>query len=227
MRRVLCSLFLVVVISGIYSCNSEGDKKTGEPSTTETPVSDTAIPVAPPETTTTPAANPAPTEEIPVDDARYDTRTNNIATSEIVRNALTKNIFKNDLSTIEASQRKFIMYEIDLNGDTNKEIFVGFKGSYFCGTGGCSAYLLKSDGSIITNFTVTEYPIIIGPMATKGWLDLTIISGGAEPTLHQIKWDGTNYPGNPSVQPKITVKPPNDMPRALDWRKTPYPLFSF
>ena len=224
MKKAMYCLCILGIISFTYSCNSTQEKKAEEVTPVETPVTDSGSSIPPPGVTETPAVKESTPAETPVDESKYDLRSVNKQTAAVVKKALVETLLKNDLAVIDAAQRKFIMYEMDLNGDARKEIFVGFNGSYFCGSGGCNAYLLNDDGSLITTFTVTAYPIVVGPTATKGWLDLTINSGGAK---HLIKWDGTKYPGNPSIEPKTTVTPASDMPHALDWEKNPYPWFSF
>lgn len=64
-----------------------------------------------------------------------------------------------DLRAIKKDQRKFQVVQIDLNQDGEKEIFINFVSSYFCGSGGCTLLLLNKQLEPITEFTVTQTPI--------------------------------------------------------------------
>jgi hypothetical protein len=149
------------------------------------------------------------------------------ATAELVRHTLVNDVFKKDLPLINKAERTFIFEEIDLNGDGKKEIFVGFRGSYYCGSGGCTALLLSHKGKLITRFTVTEYPIVVRPATTKGWRDLLIGSSGAKPAMHIVKWNGKIYPGNPSLQPEFMTIPSERSVRVLNYRNHPPPWSRF
>jgi hypothetical protein len=120
--------------------------------------------------------------------------------------------------------RRFIFFETDLNDDGKNEIFVGFRGTEFCGSGGCTALLLSPDGKLITRFTVADYPFIVYSDKTLGWKNLVVRSGGSDRIL---KWNGTKYPSNPSMQPKYNGLPSDKAPRALWYSQFPYPWFKF
>lgn len=143
----------------------------------------------------------------------------------LVRNRL-KLITADDLKIgiVDTLSRKFIFFEYDLNGDNSKEIFVGLTGPYFCGSGGCTQFILDSKGDVITKFTVSDYPIVISRDLTNGWNDLYILSGGV---YHTAKFDGKSYPSNPSKLPKTGIIPGDGLPRALDFANDNYPWFKF
>ncbi|MDR6920074.1 MULTISPECIES: hypothetical protein [Chryseobacterium] len=117
----------------------------------------------------------------------------------LIGNVLREQLLKNDLNILTENDRKFRYTEADLNGDGDKEIFVGMAGSYFCGTGGCTVYLLNSKGKKINGFTVVGGPIAISSNKTNGWADLIIPSKSKN---YLIKYTGKIYPGNPSIQPE-------------------------
>ncbi|MFA9395577.1 MAG: hypothetical protein ACERJ1_12825 [Halodesulfovibrio sp.] len=89
----------------------------------------------------------------------------------------------------------------DLNNDGVAELFVLIQDQYFCGSGGCTAYLFSADGKKLSRFTVSEPPVFVSEKQTKGWKDLIITSRGVQ---HVMQHDGKKYPLNPSVQPKIS-----------------------
>ena len=74
-----------------------------------------------------------------------------------------------DLRAIPKDDRKFQLSQIDLNNDGEKEVFVNFINSYFCGTGGCSILLLNNKIEPITKFTVTNTPLYINQSVENGW----------------------------------------------------------
>jgi hypothetical protein len=135
-----------------------------------------------------------------------------------------KDILKSDLDIMSEEQRKFQYEEVDLNGDGIKEYLVGFKNSYFCGSGGCTFYLLHNNGSVITIFTVSDAPfIVMVESKTNGWKDLLVKSDGA---LRLLKFNGKTYPNNPSVATVFNNIPSDDAYRLL-WDEFPIPYFNF
>lgn len=135
-------------------------------------------------------------------------------------------MFKDDLSKnlIPEPSRKFILFEYDLNEDGKNEIFVGLTGPYFCGSGGCTFLLLNHEGQKVTGFTVTDYPVIIAGTKTKGWKDLILSSGGKN---HLMKFNGTGYPSNPTVQPVFEGNPGNDLPKFPSTVNSDFPWVNF
>ncbi len=105
----------------------------------------------------------------------------------------------------------FIRYyynKIDLNDDQIPETFVYLVGPMVCGTGGCSALLLEEkngDYTVKSRFSLVRTPVIIQNETTNGWKNIVmyVAGGGIEPGYHQLKFDGENYPSNPSVQPIV------------------------
>jgi hypothetical protein len=167
--------------------------------------------------------DPDPNDTIPA--GQYGINSSNIETANLVRLTL-QDIYKDDLSKklIDETRKKFVFFEYDLNGDSKKEIFVGLIGSYFCGSGGCTQYILDHQGKVITRFTVSDYPVIIDSKATNNWKNLIILSGGKN---RLVQFDGKSYPSNPSVQPQYKMTPGDELTRALHFVKEPYPWFVF
>lgn len=212
------NLFIVFVASIVLTaCNSSGEKKTdATPDSTDQASATTEV--SKPD-----IDDPDPTDSIP--GGGYIAGTFGKSTESIVRNKL-QTIFKDDIekNILDDISRKFIFYEYDLNDDGKKEIFVGLIGPYFCGTGGCSPYILDNSGEIIAKFSVTDYPIIINTSKSFNWKDLVLISNGKS---HAVKFTGITYPSNPSVQPLMTQSPGANFTKALDFVNEPYPWFKF
>lgn len=131
---------------------------------------------------------------------------------ELIRKQL-KVLLKNDLKTISKEDRYFYYEAFDLNNDQNNEYFVGFSNSYFCGSGGCSGYILNSDGSLINSFTVTDFPILVTTSTTEKFYDLLIKSDGL---YHLVKMKTGKYPSNPSVEEKWKGDIPKESTKVLD-----------
>lgn len=167
--------------------------------------------------------DPDPSDSIPAE--LYGINSSNVETAQLVRLTL-QEIYKEDLSknSIDEISKKFIFFEFDLNEDEKKEIFVGLIGSYFCGSGGCTQYILDNKGIVISKFTVSDYPIVIDSNKSNGWRNLFIPSGGKNRIL---KFNGKSYPSNPSLEPELKEIPGDELPRALFFMNEPYPWFNF
>ncbi|PWB26827.1 hypothetical protein [Flavobacterium sp. HTF] len=106
-------------------------------------------------------------------------------------------LLKKDLPAMTKEDQYFYYEAFDLNNDNKNEYFVGFSSSYFCGSGGCSGYILNNDGSLINSFSVTDFPIYVTTSSTEKFSDLLMKSGSE---FHLVKIKNGKYPSNPSVQ---------------------------
>lgn len=140
---------------------------------------------------------------------------------ELIRKQLNV-LLKKDLPTLTKDDRFFYYEEFDLNNDKKNEYFVGFSNSYFCGSGGCSGYILNNDGSVINKFTVTDFPILVTTSSTDKFYDLIFESGGK---FHLLKMKSGKYPSNPSVQE--VVKIPKEATKVLDINGKKLEKYSF
>jgi hypothetical protein len=207
----------IVTLAGLFSCKKEAEENKIKTDST-TVVVDSAKTAKEPT-----VIDPDPNDTIPA--SQYGINSSSLKTANLVRSTLT-NLFKEDLERklINETSRKFIFFEYDLNDDGKKEILVGLTGSYFCGSGGCTQYILDNQGNVISKFTVAGSPVIIDTQKSNGWKDLIIYSGGKN---HLMKYNGQKYPSNPSAQPEFKMIPGDDLPRALNFMKEPYPWFLF
>lgn len=133
-------------------------------------------------------------------------------------------LLKKDLPAMTKEDRSFYYEAFDLNNDKKEEYFVGFSNSYFCGSGGCSGYILKNDGTVINRFSVTDFPIYVTTSATEKFYDLIFESGGK---FHLLKMKGGKYPSNPSVQEVIKGDVPKERTKVLDIQGKKLEKYSF
>jgi hypothetical protein len=103
---------------------------------------------------------------------------------------------------------RYFYNKVDLNYDQIPETFVYLVGPMVCGTGGCSGLLLEEkdgDYTVKSRFSLVRTPVIIQNETTNGWRNIVmyVAGGGIEPGYHELKFDGVNYPSNPSVQPIV------------------------
>lgn len=88
----------------------------------------------------------------------------------------------------------------DLNDNGSQEIMVVMQDPYFCGSGGCTAYLFDESGKTITRMTVVKTPVLLAESSHNGWKDFVVWSNRA---YRVMKFDGNSYPSNPSTEPTI------------------------
>ncbi|MBB4804466.1 hypothetical protein HNP37_004558 [Flavobacterium nitrogenifigens] len=142
---------------------------------------------------------------------------------ELIRKQLNV-LLKKDLPAMSKDDRYFYYEAFDLNNDHKNEYFVGFSNSYFCGSGGCSGYILNNDGSVINKFTVTDFPIYATTSSTEKFYDLIFESGGK---FHLLKMKSGKYPSNPSVQEVINGEVPKESTKVLDVNSKKLEKYSF
>lgn len=112
----------------------------------------------------------------------------------------------NEINLIPIEQRKFQLYQIDLNGDGKNEIIINFMTSYFCGSGGCSLMLLNANLEKITYFTVMRTPLYAETTIQNNWRILLTRSEGE---LKELVYNNGTYPSNPSVLNKAPYDAPS------------------
>lgn len=105
-------------------------------------------------------------------------------------------IIKDDYKFLNDSQKKFKYDSFDLNSDGKEEYIIFLQNNYFCGTGGCTYFLLSNNGSLITKFTVSTNPFKVLKNKTNDWFDIVIQINGNNKVL---KFNGESYPSNPSL----------------------------
>lgn len=188
MKNIKISLLSLAVLFTLASCKQNKDESTEIPATTEAVV---------------------PTEEAvnPTTVSEFQAQTVDDALASKIKDFLNKSFLKaNDLKAINADERHFQLYAIDLNKDGKNEVFVYLNSPYFCGSGGCTILLLSDQLEVITKFTVTRPPLFVEPSEKNGWNVLTVQSGNE---WKELVYNKGTYPSNPSVVTKATYAAPD------------------
>jgi hypothetical protein len=94
---------------------------------------------------------------------------------------------------------------VDLNGDGTMDAIVVLTGSSWCGTGGCTMLVFQGADNgfqFVSRSTLVRTPVTVSEIKTNAWRDLvlTVSGGGTPPRTVALKFDGKQYPPNPSVQ---------------------------
>ncbi|WP_264529147.1 hypothetical protein [Flavobacterium sp. N502540] len=185
-------ILMAFVILGMISCQNK--EKTEKENVVEAIATDTI---------TKTAVGTADVSDVPVKDDK---------TVELIRKQLLV-LLKKDLPALTKDDRFFYYDAFDLNNDQKEEYFVGFSNSYFCGSGGCSGYILNNDGSLINSFTVTDFPIYVTTSVSEKFYNLIAVSGGK---FHLLKLKNGKYPSNPSVQEVVKEEATRESAKVLD-----------
>lgn len=106
--------------------------------------------------------------------------------------------------TKEAGKPAYRYAQVDLNGDGQADALVLLRGDY-CGSGGCTLLVFRgSPGgfALVSSSTISNEPIGVVDERRHGWKTLLVTSRGVGPVL--LRFNGTKYPLNPSMQTKAT-----------------------
>lgn len=101
--------------------------------------------------------------------------------------------------------------DADLNGDGRPEAFVYITDPKYCGSGGCTLVVLsphRRGFRVVLRASVTQLPIRLLPTSARGWRDIgvTVAGGGIPaPYLARLRFNGSRYPGNPTVPPAVPL----------------------
>ena len=97
---------------------------------------------------------------------------------------------------------------IDLNDDSKPEVVAIVFGRDACGSGGCTAFVLRDSVTgyqLVTRITSASAPILVGADRSANWHDLFIGvgGGGAESGMRVLRFNGNSYPDNASLAPRV------------------------
>lgn len=95
---------------------------------------------------------------------------------------------------------RYLVGQADLNNDGSFEYLVLMQERYFCGSGGCSAFIFNQAGQVVHHMTVVKTPVLLADSYRNGWQDFVVWSNGA---YRLMSHNGDSYPSNPSLEPKV------------------------
>jgi hypothetical protein len=109
---------------------------------------------------------------------------------------------------------------VDLNDDKIADAIVFFDSLESCGTGGCILEIYrgtKRGFEFLSGSTITLPPIRVTSEKRYGWKTLIVLTGGTGDVL--LRFNGSRYPLNPSLQPKAIQSQINSAITVLDQKK--------
>lgn len=106
----------------------------------------------------------------------------------------------------DAGALRYVAGGADLNGDGKPEVVALALGREACGSGGCTAFVLRDTGTdyqVVTRITTVSAPILVGGDRSAGWRDLIVgvAGGGAKAGARILHYSGNSYPENASLVP--------------------------
>ena len=116
--------------------------------------------------------------------------------------ALTRAVHSYVKSQGETELPPFRYASVSLNGDNEPDAVVLLTGPSWCGSGGCSLLVfrgIKGQFSLVSTSSVTLEPVRLTDERRNRWASLIVHSRGRGEVL--MRYDGKQYPGNPSRQP--------------------------
>jgi hypothetical protein len=109
-------------------------------------------------------------------------------------------------------ETRYIAVFRDLNDDGVPEALGYLVGNEWCGSGGCTLFVLHKSGvfwNVLSRITITRPPVRILQAVSNGWHDLGVqVSGGGirRPYEAEIPFNGKKYASNPTVSPARHVR---------------------
>jgi len=95
---------------------------------------------------------------------------------------------------------------VDLNDDGIRDAIVLITDPDYCGSGGCSMLIVRGTSKgfrLVSSSTISRSPIFVSTERRYGWRTLLVTVGGGGARYGQVvmRFNGTRYPLNPSLQP--------------------------
>ncbi len=142
----------------------------------------------------------APAAPNPPDEALADSAEASLTPQAALKEALLE-IYGPDNGEV-----RYFSGQIDLDGGGQPELVAHVVGPQVCGSGGCNTLVFTPEGRglcRVADVSVNRPPIVAAETRTNGWRDLVVAvsGGGAKGGRARLAFDGTAYPGNPTVEP--------------------------
>lgn len=117
-----------------------------------------------------------------------------------------------DAVSSDLGKLQYATAETDLDGDGTPEVLVYLGGPMFCGTGGCNLAVLKREGGDliqVSETSVVQLPVGVLDSKSHDWRDLavSVSGGGMTEGISRLRFTGSRYPGNASVEVSPNAPP--------------------
>ncbi len=139
------------------------------------------------------------TDSMPTE-TKQPARKINSVSAEVISSWIDSKVLAPEGLSLEQDNLSYLSGSADLNSDGKAEYIVLLQDRYFCGSGGCSAYMFDNEGNVINRMSVTRTPIVLADSYSNGWQDFIVWSNGS---YRLMSYNGESYPSNPSLEPKV------------------------
>ncbi|EME9800837.1 hypothetical protein WL058_00075 [Vibrio alginolyticus] len=124
----------------------------------------------------------------------------NSVSAEVISSWIDSKVLAPEGLSLEQDNLRYLSGSADLNSDGKAEYIVLLQDRYFCGSGGCAAYMFDNEGNVINRMSVTRTPIVLADSYSNGWQDFIVWSNGS---YRLMSYNGESYPSNPSLEQKV------------------------
>jgi|GEM_PF-6936309 len=116
-------------------------------------------------------------------------------------NYIKSKLYPNKWDNLQASKKKFDAAVVDLNDDGKPETIFSVLNADYCGSGGCTLFLLDHAGKFMGKVAVMDFPVGISKNKTGAWRDLFVKSKQQDVVL---QFGEGEYTTNASLAKKVT-----------------------
>ncbi len=139
------------------------------------------------------------TDSMPTETKQPAPKVNSVS-AEVISSWIDSKVLAPEGLSLEQDNLRYLSGSADLNSDGKAEYIVLLQDRYFCGSGGCSAYMFDNEGNVINRMSVTRTPIVLADSYSNGWQDFIVWSNGS---YRLMSYNGESYPSNPSLEQKV------------------------
>lgn len=122
---------------------------------------------------------------------------------EIVKKFVAETLYNKSIDQLSTEESKIGYAALDLNGDQKLEYIIGIFNMDYCGSGGCTFWVLDKNHKMISKTSVANMPLTISKNKSNGWYDIISFSSKS---YRKIVFDGKSYTSNASIGKEISEK---------------------
>ena len=113
------------------------------------------------------------TDSMPTETKQPAPKINSVS-AEVISSWIDSKVLAPEGLSLEQDNLRYLSGSADLNSDGKAEHIVLLQDRYFCGSGGCSAYMFDNEGNVINRMSVTRTPIVLADSYSNGWQDFIV-----------------------------------------------------